>query len=315
MRIWTRADAPAFCALVDVTLPGELLSADEVVSTCFEDGDPSIVLALPGAQGAAAAVVRTIGGQRVTHLLLLAVEPAAQGRGLGRQLLAAVEEWAFDGMGSTAIRTGGWSPFGLWPGVDVRWTRSLCLFEAAGYQAGEVALVLSCPSTYRAPCPERVEVRRVLQDRDAAAALSWSDRHLPGWHYQIGRAVEHGSCLLALERGEIAGLVCHSVNRTGWLGPITVAPARRGTGIGRALLSAACIDLRAAGHADVQIATPAPIGFFARSAGASVSRVFHCYVKAERASGRGDPLKGSTLPACVAPSSVADRATGGSRSR
>lgn len=313
MRRWTRADAAALCALVDVTLPGEFLSADEVVSTCFEDGDPSIVLALPGGQGAAAAVLRTIGGQRLADLLLLAVEPAAQGRGLGHRLLAAVEEWAFDDMGSTAIRAGGWSPFGLWPGVDVRWTRSLCLFEAAGYQAEEVALVLSCPSTFRAPCPEGVEVRRVLQDHDAAAALSWSVRHLPGWHHQIGRAVEHGSCLLALERGEIAGLVCHSVNRTGWLGPITVAAGRRGTGIGRALLSAACMDLRAAGQADVPIASPTPIGFFARSAGASVSRVFQCYVKAERAPGLGVDLKGPVLPDCVPPSRAGDPEVGGSR--
>jgi mycothiol synthase len=315
MRIWTRADAPALCALVDVTLPGEFLSADEVVSTCFDDGDPSIVLATPGGEGAAAAVVRTTGSRRVTHLLLLAVEPAAQGKGLGHQLLAAVEEWAFDGMGSTAICAGGWSPFGLWPGVDVRWTRSLCLFEAAGYQAGEVALVLSCPSTYRAPCPEGVEVRRVLQDLDAAAALSWSAGQLPGWQDQVGRAVEHGSCLLAVERGEIAGLVCHSVNRTGWLGPITVAAARRGTGIGRALLSAACVDLRAAGQADVPIATPTPIGFFARSAGASVSRVLQCYVKAEPASDQGVRVMGSVRPVCVAPSSAAARAVGGSRSK
>jgi N-acetylglutamate synthase-like GNAT family acetyltransferase len=48
----------------------------------------------------------------------------------------------------------------------------------------------------------------------------------------------------------------------------------RRRGIGRALLGAACADLRAAGLPDVQIATPTPVEFFTRSAGASVSRVF-----------------------------------------
>ena len=69
--------------------------------------------------------------------------------------------------------TGGCSPFGLWPGVDVRWTRSLCLFEAAGYQHRDMTLVLSCPSTHRAPPPEGIELRRVLDDADADAALAW----------------------------------------------------------------------------------------------------------------------------------------------
>jgi mycothiol synthase len=288
MQIWTKADAAALCGLVDVTLPGESLSADEVVSTCFEDTDPSVVLALPGGEGAAAAVLRTVEGRRVAHLLMMAVEPAAQGRGQGRRLLAAVEEWAFDGVGATVIQGGGWSPFGLWPGIDVRWTRSLCLFEAAGYRPGGVLLALSCPSTYRASAPEGVEVRRVVQDHDAVAALAWSERQLPRWQRQVGRAVEHGSCLLSVASGaageahDVAGLVCHSVNRTAWLGPIAVAPGYRRLGIGRSLLSAACADLRAAGHADVTVATPTPVGFFARTAGASVSRVFQCFQKPRR---------------------------------
>jgi mycothiol synthase len=278
MQVWTRADAPALCALVDITLPGEGLSADEVVSTCFEDTEPSIVLALPGGQGAAAAVVRAVGDRKVVDLLLLVVEPAAQGQGRGRQLLAAVEEWAFDTVGASAVRAGRSSAFGLWPGVDVRWTRSLCLFDAAGYEVADVALVLSCPSTYWTPAPEAVEVRRVLEDDDATASQSWTALHLPRWSAVVARSVEHGSCLVAVKRGEIAGLVCHSVNRTGWVGPIAVAADQRGRGIGRALLGATCRDLRAAGLADVQISPSAPIEFFARSAGASVSRVFRCYV-------------------------------------
>jgi GNAT superfamily N-acetyltransferase len=274
MRTWTRAEASALCALVDATLPGEQLSADELVSACFDDPDPSTVLALPGGEGAIAAVVRASQDGRIAHLMLIAVEPAAQGQGRGRRLLAAAEDWAFNVMGAGEVQAGGWSPFGLWPGVDVRWTRSLCLFEAAGYEGRQAGLTLSCPSTHRAPPPEGVAVRRALEDVEAIAARRWSDTHLPGWGLQVERALDHGCCLVALAEAEIAGLVCHSVNRAGWIGPLAVSAHQRRRGIGRALLGAACADLGAAGLPDVQITTPTPVEFYARSAGASVSRVF-----------------------------------------
>jgi hypothetical protein len=49
--------------------------------------------------------------------------------------------------------------------------------------------------------------------------------------------------------------------------------------VGAALLSAACRDLRAAGHADAEIAWVGPVGFYAKAAGATVSRVFRTLVK------------------------------------
>ncbi len=279
MQIWTRADAAALCALVDATMPGEQLSADEIVSACFEHPDRSIVLALPDGTGAVAAVIAGAGDERVAHIVLLAVEPSGQGRGHGRRLLAAAAEWAFDDLEVTELHAGAGSPFGLWPGVDVRWTRSLCLFQAAGYEARGSTLTLSCPSTCRAVIPSGVAVRRVLEDADAAAALAWSGRHLPSWVGQVGRAVEHGCCLLAVTGEVIAGVACHSVNRAGWIGPLAVTPEHRRRGIGRALLGAACADLREAGWPDVQISPSSPLEFFARSAGASVSRVFVSFVR------------------------------------
>jgi ribosomal protein S18 acetylase RimI-like enzyme len=177
-------------------------------------------------------------------------------------------------MGSSEVVAGGCSPFGLWPGVDVRWTRSLCLFEAAGYQNRDVNLVLSCPSTHRAPPPEGIELRRVLDDADADAALAWCAGHLPGGRRALSRAVEQACCFVALSEGQVAGLICHSINRAGWIGPIGVARHQRRMGIGRALVGAACADLRSTGLGDAHISGPGPIEFFARATGASVSRVF-----------------------------------------
>ena len=136
----------------------------------------------------------------------------------------------------------------------------------------------------------------------------------------MARALDHGSCLVALADGEVAGLVCHTVNRAGWVGPIAVTADQRGRGIGRALLGAACADLRAAGLPDVQIITPTPMEFFARSAGASVSRVFRTFVRARAVrTGVSDtglgPLRERTRPPAAEPSIAAGRGAGGSRSR
>ena len=69
-------------------------------------------------------------------------------------------------------------------------------------------------------------------------------------------------------------MVGHSINRAGWIGPIGVGPRYRRLGVGRALLGAACADLRSAGLADAHISGSGPIEFFVRSTGASVARVF-----------------------------------------
>lgn len=46
-----------------------------------------------------------------------------------------------------------------------------------------------------------------------------------------------------------------------------------------ALLSALCGDLQVAGHADAEIAWVGPIGFYVRTAGASVSRTFLTFAR------------------------------------
>jgi GNAT superfamily N-acetyltransferase len=284
VRIWEPAEAGELTGLVDVALPGEGLGADEVVAACFEDPDPSVVLGLPDGKGAVAVVVRGEPGDRQAHLVLLAVEPAAQGQGRGRRLLAAAEEWAFDGMGADEVVVGGSSPFELWPGVDVRWTRSLCLFEVAGYRSRGTALVWSCPSTHRAMPPAGVEVRRVLDDRDAAAAVDWAGCHLAATAGAVGRGVEQGGCFVAIAGDAVVGVVCHSVNRAGWIGPIGVAADHRRSGIGRAMLGAACADLRATGLTDAYFSGSGPVRFLVRATGASVSRVFLTMTRPRRGS-------------------------------
>jgi len=278
VRTWTGADLPALVSVVDAAFPGEDLSADEIQSACFEDPSPSIVFGLPDGEGAVAVVARPSETGPIASLLLLAVSPAARGEGRGRRLLEAAEEWAFEGAGAVRIGAAGSAPFCLWPGVDVHWTPALCLLESAGYRDDGAALLLSFPSSYRAAPPPGVELQRVVSDEEATLAALFCLEHWPAWAPEVGRAVEHGCCVIALAPtgagdGPV-GLICHSVSRTGWIGPIGVVEGHRGRGIGSALLAAVSTDLMVAGIRETHVWPGHPMGFFARRAGASTSRVF-----------------------------------------
>ena len=278
----------SLCALRDLTdaaLPGENLSDDELLAACFDPaaGSPVVLAEASGAGAVALLVADDDEGRPAAAVSLLAVVPAAQGRGVGRDLLRAAREWAFDRPGVISLSSGAAGSAGvqLWPGVDVAWTRALCLFEAAGFGVRETVLNLACPTTFRAAPPAGVVVRRALEEDDAAAAVRLCADLAPRLSGEVARAVEHGSCLLAVA-GEAedkaasapVGLACHSVNRVGWTGPVIVSPSWRRQGVGSAVLSAVCADLRGAGHPDTQISWAEPLEFYARSAGASVSRVY-----------------------------------------
>src|SRR5687768_14594584 len=58
---------------------------------------------------------------RIGHVELLAVDPVARQRGIGRSLLAAIEG-RLAALGATQIRLGPNPPCYVWPGIDVRYT-------------------------------------------------------------------------------------------------------------------------------------------------------------------------------------------------
>jgi GNAT superfamily N-acetyltransferase len=278
---WSRARAAELVGLVDVTFPGERLSEDELVTLCFEDPDHSVVLGSTDGDAAIAVVARsaTAGEHPDAFIQLLAVAPAQQDLGRGRALLASAEEWARAG-GCRSLTGGAGAPYYLWPGIDVRWTAALALFEATGYAGRGAILNMSCPTTYRCAAPAGVMVTRVLEDADGDAVAHLCRRHWPRWEAEVRRAVDHGSCFIAADQAprdagsSVIGFACHSVNRVGWVGPMATVPDQRHGGVGAALLSALCADLRSAGLPEAEISWVGPIGFYARTAGASVSRVF-----------------------------------------
>jgi GNAT superfamily N-acetyltransferase len=275
---WDRTRAAALSAIVDEALPSEGLTEDELVAVAWEDVDPTIVVGAPDGAGAAVGVVHEVGGggRRVGFMQLVAVRPSARRQGLGRALVEAVADWAVGEQGAVAVAVGGAAPFYVWPGVDVQATAALCLFESLGFSPRGAEVNMAYPTSHRAPVPAGVALRRALEEDDVAAGLAFVSRHWPNWVAETRRAVEHGSCHLAVAEsdGAVVGFGCHSVNRLGWLGPMGTDPDRRHGGTGNALLGAIATDLMAAGLSMVEVAWVGPVGFYANAAGASVSRTF-----------------------------------------
>ena len=271
MQEWGPERADDLAGLCLAAMASETLSADELLACCWDD--PGVVVVTDDGMGAAAAVVRRWGDHTVGYLKLVAVHPGARRAGLGRALLAAAEDWAWH-QGASEFQLGGSAPFYLWPGVDVRALGMLCLAEAAGYEPTGVALNMSVPTTFRPAAPDRLEVRRVLDDAEVAAIEALVELVWPEWLTETRRAIEQGTCLAAFDVDGVAtGFACHSVNRAAWFGPTGTHPDHRHQGTGLALLGAVAKDLMVAGYADTEICWIGPVGFYA-AAGGAVSRTF-----------------------------------------
>jgi GNAT superfamily N-acetyltransferase len=257
--------------LLAATLPDEELSADELRATLFDDPEGD-VLAADGGAGVVGVAVRGHTG----FVTVIAVEPAAQRQGIGAGLLVWAHAWLQE-RGATEVRTGAAAPRYLWPGVDLEAHRAaLGLFEAAGYEPVDENRNHRCATSFRAPTPEGVDLRRVAEGAaDDTAVRGFVTAAHPWWLDEVARAVASGCCHGAFTAdGAAVGFACHSVNRAGWIGPMATDGSQRGRGVGSALLGAVCADLDLAELAEAEIAWVGPDAFYEKAAATSVSRRF-----------------------------------------
>lgn len=213
----------------------------------------------------------------VGHVDLLAVHPSAQGRGRGRELLGAAEEW-LRAQGATQARLSGNPPCYAWPGIDVRYTPAACLAERAGYAlhdtawnlTADLSVDLSVETELVRLAQAGVVVRSGDHERVARfVAQEWNDK----WAWEAANA----SGLHYAERdGQILGFAAWGT-RPSWFGPMGTAPQAEGLGIGRVLLRLCLAEQRAAGQETAQIGWVGPLRFYSRAVGARVERVFWLY--------------------------------------
>ncbi|GAA4080860.1 GNAT family N-acetyltransferase [Nonomuraea soli] len=207
----------------------------------------------------------------IGHLDLLAVQPQARGRGLGKQLVRQAEEW-LRGQGAREARFAGNPPCYAWPGIDVRYTAAACLAERLGYEryhtAWNMTADLSLPFadeevpgvTLHSGADERV---LAFVHDTWNRFWAWEAEHAAGLHY-------------AMRDGEVVAFAAWGA-RPEWFGPMGTSPRAEGLGLGGVLLRRCLAEQRAAGQAQAQIGWVGPLRFYSRAVGARAERVFWLY--------------------------------------
>lgn len=252
-------------ALCERALPGERLTAGELAEVCFGAGDEVV-----GDESAAAAY-RTVsaGGHVAAWLVLVAVDPDRQGRGIGKRLVAEVAERA-RAAGATDLHLGGAVPRYLWPGVDLHRTAAAAFFEGLGFADHGVAVNMEIPTAFRRDPPPGITVARDT----GGAGVDLCRRAFPHWEDELRRSIDRGTAFTAFDdRGRAVGFSCHSANRFGWIGPMASDPELGHIGIGSATLAAVCNDLAERGVATGEIVWVSNLRFYGKC-GATVGRVF-----------------------------------------
>lgn len=247
------------------------------------EGRRWIALGTPDLDGV---VLASIGGAEADdtvagHVDLLAVHPDAQGRGIGRALVTAAEEW-LRAQGAAEVRFAGNPPCYGWPGIDVRYTPAACLAERLGYERYRVAWNMTVDLPL-AVSEDEADLARLAAAGVTVHAAPAGQREAVvefvrrQWNEQWGWEAEHATgCHYARRDGEILGFAAWGA-RPLWFGPMGTAETARGLGVGRVLLRRCLAEQAAAGMRSAQIGWVGPIRFYSRAVGAYVERVFWLY--------------------------------------
>ena len=231
------------------------------------------------------AVARSGKDEFVGHVKLLAVDPSYRGRGIGSSLLQQIEN-EFSRNGVKKVRLGEAAPNYLNPGIDPRYTAAMLFFRNRGYERFGEAYNMSVDLGALPVAPvvrdSTIEVRRAnSSDRESVDGLLKT--YWPSWISEVSNSFEREpiSLHIAIRDGTLLGFSAYDCNNvgTGWFGPMGTAPEARGSGIGATLLHHCLSDLKMSGLETATIPWVAPIGFYSKFVGASISRVFYRFEK------------------------------------
>ena len=285
VALWNAAFAPAF------PLREPLFRQNVVLDPHFDPAGAWLACEAPGGRlvgcGIAKVAREPLGADGLRPdrgwLSVVAVHPGRRRRGIGTALVRAAEAFLVARGRSTAILGG--DPEHFFPGAPDA-SGAPEFFEAAGYAVrGEAYDLRRSLDGYRSPeavaaartANPDVEVRP-LRTGEEAALLRFFDAVFPGrWRYTIARFLRLGGpvgdVMGVVRGGEIAGfaMLFHPHSRwigpsiawaaptngggpaEGGLGPMGLAPALRGRGLGHVLLDRAMVHLAGLGVREMVI--------------------------------------------------------------
>jgi beta-N-acetylhexosaminidase len=284
IRVYTpQRDEPPVYRLWQRTLGGRwpipraVFHHTTVGSGAYQPGD-HVVATLDDGQiiGFVATQVRTLPSQPPTgELMVLMVDPAYQRRGVGRRLLSRALA-ALKRRGVTQVQLGAGGVSYFWPGVPTNLPGAWAFFTACGWPYVEPSFdLIRRLDDYTTPPEVDARLRAssiAITPADAADVpdvLAFERRHCPSWlHYyeETTTREAHRDIILArdTQTREIVGASMTMDFRDAWrqpefrwsallgenvggIGPLGVAEAWRGNGIGLALAARVTENLQARG--------------------------------------------------------------------
>lgn len=290
------ADLPQLAALCAATLPYDDCSPELLRYTFFtgDEADPAYRLGLREDGRLVAAAIGIVApgreGAIEGHVKLVATLPERQRRGHARRLLDELEG-RFSAAGARSVQVS-FSRRYFVPGVDLRQSKALCLFDRRDYKRVWMTYNLDVDLAARSfdPSPARarlaregITVRRLERsDRDAFARYM-HDRWSAGWKFEAMQCLDDDRDPVpghaALLDGQIVGFSVYDITRPGWLGPIGTNEELRGRDVGSALLHACLHDWQLRGLHRGEIAGIGPLYFYVTSCDAVIGRAFQIYHK------------------------------------
>lgn len=261
-------------------------AAEVAEEKLFGDGLRGVPVAVGAWREGALAGVAAVCGNR---LRLLAVAPAARGRGVGSGLLEACVATA-RAAGAAVLRTLDEPGNYLAPGIDERNADAIAWLERRGWRRqGEPR----CNVLIDVRANPRVSAARAAELARAAAGRGYEIRRARGderglldavaaefggaWPFEIERALGHAPAgvHVALHEGAYCAFAAHDGNNRGlgWFGPTGTWSAHRGQGLGEALLVACLVDVATA-HERCEVAWIGPRPFYDKIAGIAAERRF-----------------------------------------
>ena len=252
----------------DPPAPDELegaLCADDQPAIVFGDLDTGVVALAECDDG--------------PHIRLLAVDPAARGRGLGHALLQAGRGLGAAQAGHQALVTGADPPYFLWPGVPSSNTALLCLLERRHYSRTEanfnmdvdLTAIPDDPGRRAPPGPPRRASRAGRVDGGQLVELAARGPPRPRQGQPVIARAEG-------DTGPVTAFCAFEVNRRGLLGPVAVRPDLMGQGQGKGVLLGALHELRRRGAERVSVVWIGPVVPYA-AVGGQVSDIYFVYRK------------------------------------
>ena len=229
-------------------------------------------------------------GGRWAYAKFFAVDPRYRRRGVGSKLLEAFEAAANE-RNAEAVRTMDCIPNYLMPGIDPRYTPATILFERRGYTkideninmlADLNAADLDTTALMEKAKASGLTVRRATE-ADRASLDGLLDREWKAWKKECEATYRNDpiSLFLGFDGDKVIAFAAYDANNrgTGWFGPMGTDPEYRRHKLGEITLKLCLKALKDQGQSESIIPWVGPIGFYSRTVGAHIERVFWVYEK------------------------------------